>query len=48
VNPLITIISLAIGFKLAGVGGAILAVPTFIVLEVVASAVSHSKRFNGA
>jgi predicted PurR-regulated permease PerM len=48
VNPLITILSLAVGFKLAGVGGAILAVPIFIVLEVVASAVSRSKRFNQA
>jgi len=48
VNPLITIISLAIGFKLAGVGGAILAVPTFIVLEVVATEISRSKKFNGA
>jgi len=45
VNPLITIISLAIGFKLAGVGGAILAVPTFIVIAVIASEVSDSKRF---
>lgn len=48
VNPLITIIALAIGFKLAGAGGAILAVPTFIVLGVITSVISHSKRFNGA
>lgn len=45
VNPLVTIISLAIGFKLAGVGGAILAVPTFIVITVVAAEISNSKRF---
>lgn len=36
VNPLVTIISLAIGFKLAGVLGAILAVPVVLVLQVVA------------
>ena len=45
VNPLISIIFLAIGFKLAGIGGAILAIPTFIVLEVVASEISSSKKF---
>ncbi|MCL5090768.1 MAG: AI-2E family transporter, partial [Patescibacteria group bacterium] len=45
VNPLVTIISLAIGFKLAGVGGAILAVPTYIVLETVALEISKTKKF---
>lgn len=34
VNPLISIIALAVGFKLAGIGGAILAIPTYIVLEI--------------
>ncbi|HUW24408.1 MAG TPA: AI-2E family transporter [Patescibacteria group bacterium] len=48
INPLITIISLAIGFKLAGVGGAILAVPIFIALEEITAEISHSKRFNRA
>jgi predicted PurR-regulated permease PerM len=46
VNPLISLISLAVGFKLAGVGGAILAIPTFMVIEVIASEISSSKRFN--
>ncbi len=46
VNPLVSLISMAIGFKLAGVGGAILAIPTFIVLAVVGSEISSSKRFN--
>lgn len=36
INPLFTIIVLAIGFKLAGVSGAILAVPILIVLRVIA------------
>lgn len=36
VNPLVTIIALAVGFKLAGALGAILAVPVVIVLQVVA------------
>lgn len=35
VNPLVTMISIAIGFKLAGVLGAILAVPIAIVIHVV-------------
>jgi predicted PurR-regulated permease PerM len=34
VNPLITLISIAVGFKLVGVLGAILAVPIIIVLQV--------------
>lgn len=36
VNPLITIIVIAIGAKLAGVAGALLAVPVFLVLQVIA------------
>lgn len=47
VNPLIAIISLAVGFELAGVGGALLAIPTFIVIEVIVSAVSSSRKFKG-
>ncbi|OGY09222.1 MAG: hypothetical protein A2700_03145 [Candidatus Blackburnbacteria bacterium RIFCSPHIGHO2_01_FULL_44_64] len=35
VNPLVTIVSLAIGFQIAGTMGAILAVPVVIVLRVV-------------
>lgn len=45
VNPLVTIISLAIGFKLAGVLGAILAVPVVISIQVVAVEVFSAKRF---
>lgn len=45
VNPLVSILSLAIGFKLAGVGGAILAIPTYIVISVVASKISATQRF---
>ncbi|MFZ5365978.1 MAG: AI-2E family transporter [Patescibacteria group bacterium] len=45
VNPLVTILSLAIGFKLAGVTGAILAVPIVLVCQVTASEVFASKRF---
>ena len=36
-NPLITIIALAIGFKLAGVVGALLAIPVVLLIQVVAS-----------
>ena len=45
VNPLVTILSLAIGFKLGGIVGAILAVPVVLLLQVVASEVFTSKRF---
>lgn len=45
VRPLVTIISLAIGFKLAGIVGAVLAVPVVLVLQVASSEVFASKRF---
>ncbi len=48
VNPLVSIISLAIGLQLAGVGGALLAIPTFIVSEVVVAAISSSRKFKEA
>lgn len=35
VNPLVTIVALTVGFKLAGVSGAVLAVPILIVLHLV-------------
>jgi len=44
VNPLVSILMLAIGFKIAGIGGAILAIPTFIILEVVVKVVYSSKK----
>lgn len=37
VNPLVTILSLAVGFKLAGPIGAVLAVPVVLLIEVVIS-----------
>jgi predicted PurR-regulated permease PerM len=37
VAPIITLIALAIGFKVAGVVGAIIAVPATIALQVLAS-----------
>lgn len=46
VNPLISIISLAIGLKLAGIGGAILAIPTFIVLQIIVAEVVLSRKLN--
>lgn len=45
VNPLITILSLAIGFKLGGVLGAILAVPFVLLIQIIASEVFASERF---
>lgn len=45
VNPLISILSMAVGFKLAGVGGAILAIPTYIIISVILHKISTSKRF---
>ena len=45
VNPLVTILSLAIGFKLGGIVGAILAVPVVLLIQVIASEMFASKRF---
>lgn len=45
VNPLVSILALAVGFKIAGIGGAILAIPTFIAVSVVAGEISSSKKF---
>ena len=44
VNPLVSILALAVGFNIAGIGGAILAIPIFIVLEVVVGVVYSSKK----
>lgn len=35
VNPLITILSLAVGFEIAGIKGAILSIPVYLTLEVI-------------
>jgi predicted PurR-regulated permease PerM len=45
VNPLITIISLAIGFKIGGVAGAVLAVPAVLLIKVITSEFFTSARF---
>lgn len=45
VNPLVTIISLAIGFKIGGVTGAVLAIPAILLIKIVASEVFASERF---
>jgi predicted PurR-regulated permease PerM len=45
INPLISLISLAIGFELAGVGGAILAIPTYLTVETIARKVFSSEKF---
>lgn len=44
VNPLVSLLSLAVGFKIAGIGGALLAIPTFIVLKVVIGVLYSSKK----
>lgn len=44
VKPLITIVALMIGLKIAGVLGAILAVPTYVVLRIVAEEIYDAKR----
>lgn len=44
-SPLITILALAIGFKVSGVVGAILAVPLVLVFQTVASEIFSSSRF---
>lgn len=45
VNPLVTIISLAVGFKLGGILGAVLAVPVVLLIQVIASEFFASDRF---
>lgn len=45
INPLVSLLSLAVGFKIAGVGGAVLAIPTFLVFQVIVSEVFSSKMF---
>lgn len=43
INPLVSLLSMAIGFQLAGVGGAILAIPTVIVIEIIAAEIFSSR-----
>ena len=35
INPVVTLLALLVGFRMAGVSGAILAVPVIIVLRVI-------------
>ena len=34
-NPIITILTIAVGAKLAGIGGALLAVPVYLTIETI-------------
>lgn len=45
INPLITIVSLAIGFKVGGVVGAVLAIPVVLLIQIIASDVFSAERF---
>ena len=45
VNPLVTIVSLAAGFKLGGIIGAVLAIPVVLLIQIIASEVFASERF---
>ena len=45
VNPLVTIVSLAAGFKLGGIIGAVLAIPVVLSIQIIASEVFASERF---
>lgn len=45
VNPIVTILALTIGFKLAGVMGAVLAIPVVLLIRIVASEIYSSERF---
>jgi len=45
VNPLVTIISLIIGFKLAGIVGAVLAIPVVLLIQISASEIFTLERF---
>lgn len=46
VGPLITLVSLSVGFRLAGVAGAVLAIPIVLTLEVVISELASQKAEN--
>ncbi len=45
VNPLVSLLSLMIGFKLGGPGGAVLAVPIVLIIKIAASELLSSNRF---
>lgn len=45
VNPIITLVALAVGFKIGGVVGAVLAVPAVLLMRIIASELFSSGRF---
>jgi predicted PurR-regulated permease PerM len=45
INPLVVIISLAVGWKLGGIMGVILAIPVFLVIQEIASEIRFSDKF---
>jgi predicted PurR-regulated permease PerM len=47
VNPLVTILALTIGFKLAGIAGAVLSVPVVLVAQVIAAEFFTNKKLQG-
>jgi len=47
VNPLVSILALMIGFRLAGPAGAVLAIPIILVAQIIASEVFSSHRLEG-
>lgn len=44
-SPLVVILSLMVGFKVGGILGAVLAVPTVLILRIIVSEIASSKRF---
>lgn len=44
INPLLTIIVIATGAKLGGVGGAILAIPVYLTLEIIYSVIQENRQ----
>ena len=45
INPLVSLLVLILGFKIAGPAGAILAIPALIIAQVIASEIFASRRF---
>ena len=46
INPLVSIVALLIGFKLAGPAGAVLSLPSVIIIETILTEVFSSSRFS--
>jgi len=45
VNPLVSILALMIGFKIAGATGAVLSIPIVLVIQIIATEVYSSHHF---